>query len=314
MEYRHESVLLYETVDGISPKPGGTYCDGTLGGGGHAALICEKIGADGVFLGIDKDSEAIKAGKERLASYRCEKLFSKTSFENIKAVLSETGISALSGAILDLGVSSRQLDEPGRGFSYMQDGPLDMRMDGDAEDAGLSAEDVVNSYSEQELYRIIREYGEERWAKRISSFIVTERKKKRISSTVELSDIVKKAIPAAARREGPHPAKRTFQAIRIEVNDELGALERGISDFIDVLESGGRLAIITFHSLEDRIVKEVFRKRENPCECKAGSPICICGKVPDVRRITRKPILPSEEEVEGNARSRSAKLRIAEKL
>ena len=314
MEYRHTSVLLYETVDGLEPKPGGTYCDGTLGGGGHAALICERIGENGLFLGIDKDSEAIQTGKEKLEPYRCKKLFRQTSFENIKAVLSETGIRALKGAILDLGVSSRQLDEPGRGFSYKQDGPLDMRMDGDAENAGQSADDIVNGYDEQELCRIIREYGEERWAKRIASFIVNERKRRRISSTVELSEIVKKAIPAAARRDGPHPAKRTFQAIRIEVNDELGALERGISDFIDVLESGGRLAVITFHSLEDRIVKEVFRRRENPCECKTGSPICICGKKPDVKRITKKPILPSEGEVEENARSRSAKLRIAEKL
>ena len=306
-------MLLHETIDGLDPKPGGTYCDGTLGGGGHASLICERIGEEGVFLGIDNDGEAIQTGAKRLEPYRCEKLFSRTNFENIKAVLSETGIPALSGAILDLGVSSRQLDEPGRGFSYMQDGPLDMRMDGDA-DGILSAEDIVNDYDENELYRIIREYGEEKWAKRIASFIVIERKKGRISSTAELSGIIKKAIPAAARRDGPHPAKRTFQAIRIEVNDELGALERGINEFIDVLESGGRLAVITFHSLEDRIVKDTFRRRENPCECPPGAPICVCGKTPDVRRITRKPVRPTEEEMEENPRSRSAKLRIVEKL
>ena len=314
MEYRHTSVLLYETVDGIMPQSGGVYCDGTLGGGGHAELVCERIGEKGVLIGIDKDSEAIQTVTERLRPYNCKKLFRRTNFENIKAVLSETGIPALDGALLDLGVSSRQLDEAGRGFSYMQDGPLDMRMDGGADGAVLNAEDVVNEYSETELYRIIREYGEERWAKRIASFIVNERKRKRIRSTGELTEIIKNAIPAGARREGPHPAKRTFQAIRIEVNDELGALERGLSAFIDVLAQGGRLAVITFHSLEDRRVKETFRRRENPCECPKGSPVCVCGKAADARRITKKPILPSEKEIENNPRSRSAKLRIIEKI
>jgi len=313
MEYRHTSVLPRETVDGLRPKPGGTYCDGTLGGGGHAALICERIGRGGVFLGIDKDGEAITAARERLEQYDCTKRFARTSFENIKAALKEAGISALDGAILDLGVSSRQLDEAGRGFSYMQDGPLDMRMDPD-ENEGLCAEDVVNGYSEEELCRVIRDYGEERWARRIAKFIVDERKRGRITSTGELTEIIKRAIPAAARREGPHPAKRTFQAIRIEVNDELGALERGIGEFIDVLKPGGRLAVITFHSLEDRIVKEEFRRREEPCECPKGIPVCVCGKVADARRVTKKPVLPSEEEREENPRARSAKLRILEKL
>jgi len=314
MEYRHTSVLLHETVDGLDPRPGGVFCDGTLGGGGHAALICERIGGGGVFLGIDKDGEAIQAAKERLETYKCKKLFCQTSFENIKAALTEAGVSTIDGAVLDLGVSSRQLDDAGRGFSYMQDGPLDMRMDASNERAGLRAEDVVNEYSEKELNRIFRDYGEERWSKRIASFIVNERKQKRIESTGELSEIIKRAIPAAARREGPHPAKRVYQSIRIEVNDELGTLERSIGMFIDALRPGGRLAVITFHSLEDRIVKEAFRKRENPCECPKGAPVCVCGKVPDGRRVTKKPILPSMEEMESNPRSRSAKLRIFEKL
>ena len=313
MEYRHTSVLARETVDGLGVMPGGTYCDGTLGGGGHAALICERIGSKGIFLGIDKDGEAITAARERLEPYGCEKLFSHTSFENIKAALTEAGIPALDGAVLDLGVSSRQLDEAGRGFSYKNDGPLDMRMDA-GDDEGPRADDVVNGYSEEDLCRIIREFGEERWAKRIAAFIVTERKKGRIRSTGELTEIVKRAIPAAARREGPHPAKRTFQAIRIEVNDELGALKRGIGNFIDVLAPGGRIAVITFHSLEDRIVKEAFRKREDPCECPDGIPVCVCGKKPDAKRVTKKPILPSPEEMEENHRARSAKLRILEKL
>jgi len=306
--------MLRETVDGMNPVPGGKYCDGTLGGSGHAALICERIGEEGIFIGIDRDGEAIRTGEKRLKPYRCTKLFCKTNFENIKAVLSENRIPAINGAILDLGVSSRQLDEAGRGFSYMKDGPLDMRMDGGADNAGPTAEDVVNEYSETELCHIIREYGEERWAKRIASFIVAERRRSRIRTTGELTEIIKKAIPAAARREGPHPAKRSFQAIRIYLNDELGALERGLTAFLDVLGPGGRLAVITFHSLEDRIVKEAFRKRENPCECPPGSPVCVCGKVADVKRITKKPILPSEKEMEENPRSRSAKLRIAEKL
>ena len=314
IEYVHTSVLLHETVAGLDVEPGGTYCDGTLGGGGHAALICERIGEKGVFLGIDKDGEAIRMGEERLKPYGCKKFFIRANFENIKAYLSETGIPALNGAILDLGVSSRQLDEAGRGFSYMKDGPLDMRMDGGAAGTGLSAKDVVNDYSEKELCRIIKEYGEERWAKRIAAFIAEARKRRRIESTGELTEIIKKAIPAAARREGPHPAKRTFQAIRIEVNDELGVLERGVSAFIDLLKPGGRLAVITFHSLEDRIVKEAFRRRESPCECPKGSPVCICGKKPDARRVTRKPILPPDEEIRNNPRSRSAKLRILEKL
>jgi len=313
MEYRHTSVLAREIVDGLEPAPGKTYVDGTLGGGGHAALICEKIGSRGVFLGIDRDGEAIAAARERLERYDCVKLFSQTSFENVKAALKEAGMPATDGALLDLGVSSAQLDEAGRGFSYKHDGPLDMRMD-ISDDENIRAEDVVNEYSEEDLYRVIRDYGEERWAKRIASFIALERKQGRIQSTGRLAEIIKRAIPAAARRDGPHPAKRTFQAIRIEVNDELGTLERGLTDFIDSLKPGGRLAVITFHSLEDRIVKDSFKRRENPCECPEGAPACLCGKVSDARRVTKKPILPSAEEREENPRARSAKLRILEKL
>ena len=314
MEYRHTSVLSRETVDGLKPKSGETYCDGTIGGGGHAALICEAIGETGILLGIDKDGEAIAAVMGRLRSYGCSKVFAQTGFENIKSVLAETGITVLDGAILDLGVSSKQLDDTERGFSYMHDGPLDMRMDGSADNAGLRAEDVINDYSEEDLCRIIREYGEERWARRIAAFIARERKRGRIRSTGELSGIVKQAIPAAARRDGPHPAKRTFQAVRIEVNDELGALGRGIEEFIGVLRPGGRLAVISFHSLEDRIVKEAFRRHEDPCECPKGMPACVCGKVADARRVTKKPVLPSAEEVDRNPRARSAKLRVLEKL
>ena len=314
MEYRHTSVLLHETVDGLMPKSGETFCDGTIGGGGHAALICEAIGETGNLLGIDKDGEAIATVRGRLRPYGCRKVFAQTGFENIKTVIAEAGIAVLDGAVLDLGVSSKQLDDPGRGFSYMNDGPLDMRMDGGADNGGLCAEDVVNEYSEEDLCRIIREYGEERWAKRIASFIVEERGRGRIKSTGELSGIIKRAIPAAARRDGPHPAKRTFQAIRIEVNDELGVLRRGLGEFVDVLRPGGRLAVITFHSLEDRIVKEAFRKREDPCECPKRAPACVCGKVADARRVTKKPIVPSAAEEKGNPRARSAKLRILEKL
>lgn len=314
MEYRHTSVLLKEAIDVLAPAPGGIWCDGTLGGGGHAERICERIGANGVFVGIDRDEEAIEAARKKLKPFNCTKVLACTNFENIKIVLAEAGIAGLDGAILDLGVSSRQLDEPTRGFSYMADGPLDMRMSGGTKAGGLCASDVVNEYEEEELYRIIRVYGEERWAKRIASFIAESRKRERINSTGALTEIIKRAIPAAARREGPHPAKRTFQAIRIEVNDELGALERGIEVFIDVLKPGGRLAVITFHSLEDRIVKEAFRKHENPCECPKGVPVCVCGKIPDIKRVTKKPVLPAEEEIENNPRARSAKLRIAEKV
>ena len=316
MEFSHTSVLLCETIDSLAIKPGGTYADGTLGGGGHSKYICEKITSKGTFVGIDKDIEAIEASKRILEQYDCKKVFANRSFEDIKAILRDEKIPGLDGAILDLGVSSWQLDNFERGFSYMQDGPLDMRMEGQSGKMAnsLTAEAVVNEYSAEELCTIIRTYGEERWAKRIAEFIARERKTAPITTTSKLVEIIKKAIPSAARRDGPHPAKRTFQAIRIEVNDELGTLKRSVEEYIDALNKGGRLAIISFHSLEDRIVKEIFAKRENPCDCPKDIPMCVCGKVADVKRISRKPILPSQKEIEENPRSRSAKLRVLEKL
>ena len=316
MEFSHTSVLLNESIESLQIKSGGIYVDGTLGGGGHARLICEKISQEGTFIGIDKDVDAIESAKEKLANYKCKKIYVNRSFEDIKAILKDERIAEIDGAILDLGVSSWQLDNAERGFSYMQDGPLDMRMEGSQSETGssLTAEQVINEYSEESLKIIIQTYGEERWAKRIANFIVKARETEPIRTTGRLVEIIKNAIPASARREGPHPAKRSFQAIRIEVNDELGTLKRSIGEYIDVLGKGGRLAIISFHSLEDRIVKETFNKRENPCECPKDIPICVCGKVADVKKVTKKPILPSDLEVEENSRSRSAKLRVVEKV
>jgi 16S rRNA (cytosine1402-N4)-methyltransferase len=313
MKFDHTTVLLEEAVDGLALREGAVCCDGTIGGGGHALAITEKIGAKGTLIGMEKDGEALAAAAKRLENSAPRKIFYQGNFTEIAEALSANGVDGLDGAILDLGVSSKQLDDPVRGFSYMQDGPLDMRMNGEEATGEWTAADVVNGYSEEDLHAIIRDYGEERWAKRIAAFIVKERKIAPITSTARLSEVIKNAIPAAARREGPHPAKRTFQAIRIEVNDELGSLARGLEAFVDVLNPKGRLAVITFHSLEDRIVKDCFRKREDPCECPKGLP-CVCGKVPDARRVNRKPILPAEEEVERNPRARSAKLRILEKL
>ena len=257
------------------------------------------------------DQDALEAASERLSSYPCRKYFVQSNYSDIKSVLTELGLSGVDGALLDLGVSSFQLDNAERGFSYMQDAPLDMRMN---RDDTYTAYDVVNRCSKEELTRIISKYGEEKWASRIASFITGARKEKPIESTGELVDIIKAAIPAKARRDGPHPAKRTFQAIRIEVNDELGQLERAMEEFCDVMNSKGRLCVISFHSLEDRIVKETMVRRENPCTCPKEFPVCICGKKPDIRRISRKPILPGEKELDENPRSRSAKLRVCEKL
>ena len=310
MEYKHTSVLFSETIRNLNINPEGIYADGTLGGGGHASGICEKLNQKGIFIGIDRDGDAIQAAGERLRNYPCRKIFVRSSYADIKDVLREQGIENIDGAILDLGVSSFQLDNHERGFSYMQEAPLDMRMN--REDP-LTAEIVLNEYGEKELTDIIRRYGEERWASRISEFIVKERKKHRIRTTTELVDVIKAAIPASARREGPHPAKRTFQAIRIEVNDELNQLSRAVDEFIDVLGDGGRLCIITFHSLEDRIVKEAFNKRANPCICPKEFPVCACGKKADVKKVSGKPILPTPQEIEMNPRARSAKLRVIEK-
>lgn len=311
MEFSHVPVLFDAVMEGLNIREGHVYADGTLGGAGHSSGICERLGSDGTLIGIDRDNDALAAASVRLKPYNCTKHLVHSNYSDIKLVLSELGISALDGALLDLGVSSFQLDNPERGFSYMHDAPLDMRMN---EEDSLTAEIVVNEYSEAELAGIIREYGEEKWAARIAQFIVKKRAEKTISSTYELVDVIKAAMPAAARREGPHPAKRTFQAIRIEVNDELGHLRRAVNDFVDVMAPGGRLAIISFHSLEDRIVKETFQQRLNPCTCPPELPMCVCGKRPEIKRVTHKPSIADAKELERNPRARSAKLRIIEKL
>ncbi|NNG66053.1 16S rRNA (cytosine(1402)-N(4))-methyltransferase RsmH [Caldanaerobacter subterraneus] len=308
MEYVHKSVLLKETIEYLNINPEGIYVDGTLGGGGHSEEILKRL-TTGKLIAIDRDEEAILAAKERLKDYK-NVIYIKDNFKNVKEILRNLGIEKVDGILLDLGVSSYQLEEVERGFSYMKDAPLDMRMD---KTSPFSAYDVVNRYSEKELERVIREYGEEKWASRIAKFIVEERKKGDIKTTSQLVEIIKKAIPASARRMGPHPAKRTFQAIRIEVNEELKDLDKALEDMVEVLRGKGRIAVITFHSLEDRIVKNTFKKLENPCTCPPGLP-CTCGKQPVIKIITKKPILPSKEEVEENPRSRSAKLRVAEKL
>lgn len=310
MEFKHTAVLLSETIESLHINPDGIYVDGTLGGGGHAKEICQALSQKGIFIGIDRDQEALAAAGVILKDVTCKLHLVNSNYADITDVMAELGLTSIDGAILDLGVSSYQLDNPERGFSYMNDGSLDMRMN--AEDP-TTAFDVVNTYTQKELIRIIREYGEERWASRISEFIVEARKKNPIETTYQLVDIIKAAIPAAARRDGPHPAKRTFQAIRIEVNDELGQLERAIDRFIDALSPGGRFAVITFHSLEDRIVKETFRRREQPCTCPKEFPMCMCGKVTDVRKVTGKPIIAGEQELSENPRARSAKLRVIEK-
>ena len=310
MEFRHTSVLFSETIEQLRIKPDGVYVDGTLGGGGHSAGICRCLGENGTLIGIDRDQDALNAAQNRLAPYGCKKKFVQSNYEDIEDVLAELGICGIDGVLLDLGVSSFQLDNPARGFSYMQDAPLDMRMN--VSDS-LTAYDVINDYGQRELTHLIKTYGEERWASRFSEFIVKERKKRPIETTFQLVDIIKAAVPAAARRDGPHPAKRTFQAIRIEVNDELGQLERSLDRFIDALNSGGRFCVITFHSLEDRIVKETFQRRLNPCTCPKEFPVCVCGKVSDTVKVSGKPILPGKEELEENPRARSAKLRVIEK-
>ena len=289
-------------------RPDGIYVDGTMGGGGHSLEIAKRL-TTGRLICIDQDPNAHEAAGKRLAEYKDRITFVRDNFGNIKSILDSLGIEKIDGMLLDIGVSSHQLDEAERGFSYQQDAPLDMRMN---PDRPFSAYDVVNGYDEDELDRVIFTYGEERWARRIAQFIVKEREAKPIETTGELVDIIKKAVPKGARKDGPHPAKRTFQAIRIEVNGELEVLQRAIDDVAARLAVGGRLCIITFHSLEDRIVKEAFRKQENPCICPPQFPVCVCGKKPLGRVITRKPILPSKEELEENPRSRSAKLRVLE--
>ncbi len=305
MEFVHKSVLFDECMEILSINPDGLYADGTLGGGGHSLGIVQRL-ENGRLIGIDRDRDALDAAGKRLKEFEDKITLVQSNYADIKRVFSEKGIEKADGILLDLGVSSYQLDNPERGFSYMNDAPLDMRMNRNDE---FSAYDVVNTYSESELCRIITEYGEERWAKRIAEFIVAARKEKPVSTTFELTDIIKAAVPKGARRDGPHPAKRTFQAIRIEVNGELEKLKGALSDMIDVLGSGGVLAVITFHSLEDRIVKEVFAQAAKGCTCPRELPVCVCGKKPIGKPVTRKPILPSQQELEENPRSRSAKLR-----
>lgn len=310
MTFEHKSVLLEETVDSLAIKPDGIYVDGTLGGGGHAFCVCSRLSEKGRLIGIDQDADAIQAASERLAPFEDRVTIVRSNYENIASVLSELGIEKVDGIYLDLGVSSYQLDTAERGFTYREDAPLDMRMD---QRNTQTAADIVNTYDEMELFRIIRDYGEDRFAKNIAKHIVRARAEKPLETTGELIEIIKAAIPAKVRATGGHPAKRTFQALRIELNKELDVLNRSIDTMIELLNPGGRLSIITFHSLEDRIVKTRFKNNENPCICPSGFPVCMCGKKSKGHVVTRKPIVPSEHEIEENKRSKSSKLRVFEK-
>ena len=310
MDFHHVSVLLNETLDGLAIKPDGTYVDCTLGGGGHSHAIGERLSTEGMIVGLDQDVAALEAASKRLEDLSCQVKVIKTNFSNLKQALQEAGIHEVDGFVFDLGVSSHQLDTAERGFSYMQDGPLDMRMN---QSGALTAETVVNTYSSEELYRIIWDYGEERWAKRIVQFILEAREEEPITSTSQLVDIIKRAIPAKARQDGPHPAKRTFQALRIEVNQELQILHDAFVDAVFMLKPKGRIAVITFHSLEDRITKQTFKELAQGCTCPPSLPMCVCHHVPTVK-AKNKAIEPSQREVEENPRARSAKLRVAVKL
>lgn len=309
MSYEHKSVLLEETIENLLIKPDGIYVDGTLGGGGHSYEIAKRLSC-GRLIGIDQDEAAIMAASERLSEYKDKVTIIRSNYCNLKQVLAGCGISLVDGILLDLGVSSYQLDTAERGFSYMEDAPLDMRMD---TRNTMTARDIVNNYSEAELFRIIRDYGEDNFAKNIAKHIVRQREIKPIENTLELAEIIKASIPKKLWVNAGHPAKRTFQAIRIELNKELEVLKDTLQDMIDVLKPGGRLCIITFHSLEDRIVKSCFKKNENPCICPPDFPVCVCGKTATGRVISKKPICPSKEEMEVNKRSKSAKLRVFEK-
>ena len=311
MEFKHIPVLFHEIMDIMAPEPGEVFVDCTLGGGGHSRGFLERMGADGRLIGIDQDTNALKAAGENLAEFGERVTYVHSNYNNLDEILNTYAPDGVDGILFDIGVSSHQLDEKDRGFSYMQDAPLDMRMN---QSQKFSAWDVVNTYSEDELHRIIKEYGEERWAKRIAQFIVEFRKEKPVDTTGELVDIIKRAIPKGAREEGNHPAKRTFQAIRIEVNDELGVLTRTISVAAKHLKKGGRLGIISFHSLEDRIVKEQFRYLASDCICPPELPFCQCDKVSEVKILTRKPVTATKEELEANSRSKSAKFRAVVKI
>lgn len=311
MEFKHYSVMLRETIEELHIRPDGIYVDGTLGGGGHAFEVCKRLTGSGHFYGIDQDAAAIRAAGERLKEYGDRVTIIRSNYCRMREELKERGIEKVDGIVLDLGVSSYQLDEAGRGFTYREDAALDMRMDQRQE---KTARDIVNGYSEMDLYRIIRDYGEDKFAKNIAKHIVLAREKKPIETTGELVEIIKAAIPMKIRMQKGHPAKQTFQAIRIELNQELDVLKTSLDDMIDMLNPGGRICIITFHSLEDRIVKTIFRKNENPCTCPSHFPVCVCGNVSKGKVVTRKPILPSEKELEENSRSKSAKLRVFERI
>lgn len=310
MEFRHTSVLLKETIEALNIMPGGTYLDGTLGGGGHAFEVCKRLNENGRLYGIDQDADAIVAAGKRLEEFGKKAVIIRDNYCNAREVLREQGVEKVDGIVLDLGVSSYQLDTVERGFTYKYDTPLDMRMD---QRQMLTARDIVNAYDEKTLYRVIRDYGEDQFAKNIAKHIVQARQHKPIETTFELNEVIKAAIPAKMRAVGGHPSKRTFQAIRIECNHELEVLKNALGDLIHLLNPQGRLCIITFHSLEDRIVKSFFKEMEHPCTCPPEFPVCICGKLPSGRVITRKPVLPSQEELEVNSRSKSAKLRVFER-
>lgn len=311
MEFHHKSVLLEETIENLNIKPDGIYVDGTLGGAGHALEVAKRLKGEGRLIGIDQDADAIEAAKERLEEYKDRVTIVRSNYCNMRQELQKLGIEKVDGILLDLGVSSFQLDTPQRGFTYMEeDAPLDMRMD---QRNSQTAKDIVNGYSEKELYRIIRDFGEDKFAKNIAKHIVAVRKQKTIETTGELTEIIRASIPKKVQATGGHPAKRTFQAIRIELNRELEVLQDTLDEMIDLLNEDGRICIITFHSLEDRIVKTIFKKNENPCTCPSDFPVCVCGKKSKGKVLTRKPILPGEEELEYNSRSKSAKLRVFEK-
>lgn len=311
MEFKHTSVLLHETIDNLNIRPDGIYVDGTLGGAGHSSEIVKRLNENGRLIGIDQDEDAIAAASERLKDYSDKVTIIRSNYCNMKEELNRIGVTKVNGILLDLGVSSFQLDTPERGFTYREeDAPLDMRMD---QRQTLTAKDIVNDYSESELYRIIKDYGEDRFAKNIAKHIVMEREKAPIETTGQLCEIIRHAIPMKFQKNTGHPAKRTFQAIRIELNRELEVLRDTLDEMIELLNDNGRICIITFHSLEDRIVKGIFKKNENPCTCPSHFPVCVCGNVSKGKVITKKPILPGEQELEENSRSKSAKLRIFER-
>ena len=311
MEFKHKSVLLEETIRNLKVKPDGIYVDGTLGGGGHAYEVCRQLSAKGSLIGIDQDEAAIEAAGERLQEFGDRVTIIRSNYCNMKKELQKIGITSVDGITLDLGVSSFQLDNAERGFTYREDVPLDMRMD---QRGSRTARDIVNTYTENELYRVLRDYGEEKFAKKIARNICTARTDKPIETTGELIELTKQSIPMKMRAVGGHPAKKTFQAIRIELNQELEVLRNSLCDIIEMLNDGGRICIITFHSLEDRIVKTIFKRNENPCTCPPDFPVCVCGKMSMGKVITRKPILPNEEEIAENKRSKSAKLRVFERI